>query len=504
MREKIITDTLLLNSSALLCQGVGIAQTLLIMHFLDPYFYGIWIGLNIVLMYATYAHLGTEYGFAIRLPYYQGQNKAEEALKISDSGYFVWSIMTAICAVSVLVYGICSPKFSEFERIALIVIAGLMISEQQIIFLTRWQSSALKDFKLSSVLSGLRSLVTFCVLVPTTYLFDVKGLMLGTLLVSIIFVIVWWIKTSYRFRFRISISSIIEMIRIGFPVMLVCICGQLIETVDRILIISLLGPASLGCYAVTGLGGNALYGLVSQAGSAISPHMPGELGRNNDFAPCLKKYLVKPTVLFSYIMLALLMILAIVVPLIVLKFLPKYILGIKAFYCFLPGFFFLGIILTANNILNIVLISRKRQRWLVYFQVIPIIIEVGLGVWFIQLGWNIAGVALASTISYALYGGVILWWTSRYVLPDWQEHLVFMGEVMTPFFIVLTVSCLIVWFGQKVIPQHLLLRGCVQLIVCTFFLIPLAFRLNCKTGVFNDVKAIIEAVARRFQKIEIV
>jgi hypothetical protein len=67
------------------------------------------------------------------------------------------------------------------------------------------------------------------------------------------------------------------------------------------LILSFLGPVSLGYYGVTSLGGNALYGMLSQAGGAISVHISEDFGRNNDFAPALKKYLVKPTLIFSYI-----------------------------------------------------------------------------------------------------------------------------------------------------------------------------------------------------------
>jgi O-antigen/teichoic acid export membrane protein len=471
------------------------------MRFLDPYYYGIWVGLNIVLMYAAYAHLGIGYGVPIRLPYYQGKNNSEEVLKVADSGYFAWSLLTAACALGVLSYGIFSVKSSEFEKIGLIIIAGLIISEQQIVFLIRWQSSVLKDFKIYSILSSVRAFVTFCVLVPMTFFFNVKGLMVGTLLVSVLFAFIWWIKTAYRFKFKVSISSIIEMIKIGFPVMLVCLGGQLIETVDRILIISFLGPASLGCYAVTGLGGNALLGLVGQAGGAISPHMPEDFGKHNDSAPSLKKYLVKPTVLFAYIMTGLLMILAFVIPNIVGEFLPKYILGIKAFYCFLPGFFFLGIILTANNILNLVLIAQKRQLWLVYFQIVPIVVQVGLGIWFIQLGWDIAGVALASTISYALYGGVILWCASRLVLPDLKEHLLFMMDVIMPFIIGLGVSCLLIWIGQKIMLHHLILRISLQLFVGVSVMTILASYFNCKTGILTDVKGIFDAFLERFRRV---
>lgn len=499
MRRKIITDTLSLNVASLISQAVGILQTLLIMRFLDPHYYGIWLGLNIVLMYGTYANLGIEYGLGIRLPYYRGQNKIEEASKLQDSGYFAWSALTIISSLGVLIYAIGVPGLSFFERTGLAVIAVLMIAEQQISFLGRWQNAALKDFRMVSILLAARSMVTFCVLVPLTYFFNVNGLMGGVLLVAVLFTVIWWMKTSYRYEAKLSWASFLEMIRVGFPILLVAIGGRLIETVDRILILTLLGPMSLGYYGVTSLGGNALYGLVSQAGGAISVHISEDFGRNNDFAPALKKYLVKPTLIFAYIMTALMMGLAFSLPPLVLTFLPKYIPGLNAFYCFIPGFFFLGIVLTANNILNIILISHKRQRWVVYLQALVCVIEVGLGYWFIKLGWSIAGVALASTLAYAVYGSVIIWWASRYVLPDWGEHLLFMGDVITPFILGISMTWLIYWFGHTFIPDHLVLRNIIQLVICFIMMLPLAYWLDHKTGIFIEGKSVVDSLMRKIK-----
>lgn len=499
MRKKIFKDTLFLSASILIYQGVRIVQTFLIMHFLNPHYYGIWLGLNIVLMYGVYAHLGVEYGFAMRLPYYQGQNKTEQALKASDTGYLAWSVLTLICALTVIGYGVSAPRFSGFERMGLVIIAGLMVAEQQIAFLSRWNYSGPKNFKMPSILSVIRSIISFCVLVPMTYFFNVEGVMIGSLLVAVFFVAIWWVKTPYRFKGDVSLASFSDMIKIGFPILLVVLGGQLIETSDQILIISFLGSASLGYYGVAWLAGNVLYGLVSQAGCAISPHITENFGKVNDSTTELRKYLLKPTILFSYLMSVLLMLLVFSLPPLALLFLPQYAPGLRAFYFLIPGFFFLGIILTANNILNLILISKKRQRWIVYFQIIAIIIKIGLGLWFIKLGWNISGVALASTLAYVVYGGTILYWASHYVLSDYKERLGFLGEVIAPFIIVIIASGLIYWLGQKIIPQHLALRSATQLFLCILSIISLVIRLNRKTGVFGDIKPIISALALRVQ-----
>jgi hypothetical protein len=125
--------------------------------------------------------------------------------------------------------------------------------------------------------------------------------------------------------------------------------------------------------------------------------------------------------------------------------------------------------------------------------------EVGLGFWFIKIGWGSAGVALASTIAYAVYGSIVVWWVSRYVLPNWRDHLFFIVDVMMPFVLGIFITFLIFWFGHKFIPQRLILRNGIQLLLCISTMLPLAFWLDYKTGIFNDGRVIIDAVVRKFK-----
>ena len=240
--------------------------------------------------------------------------------------------------------------------------------------------------------------------------------MFGTLSVSLIIFIYWRINTEFKPTFYFSKNDFYEIFKIGFPTLIVVISGVLIQNVDRIVILKFLGSEYLGYYGITALGGATVYGLLSQAGSTMGPHIVEDFAKSGDTPSVLKKYLLKPTLIFSYIATILITCLIIIVPFLVNVFLPKYQPGLSAFYIMIPGYFFLSIILTASNILSIILISINKQRIIFYVQIITIIIEIILCYLFIKTGYDIVGVAIASTISSAFYGISILYLALKYVM----------------------------------------------------------------------------------------
>jgi O-antigen/teichoic acid export membrane protein len=498
---KILKDTASLNIALIIGQGLAVLQTLIIMRFLDPAMYGLWLGLMILLSYSSFAHMGLEYGMGMRLLYHQGQGNVARVTPIQDTAFTMWSGLSLILALSVFGYALFIPQSSPIEKLGLIIISGLIISEQQIAFLGRWQTSYLKDFKLVSLSSILRALLSFVLFVPLAYLYNVTGVMIGALVVSGIMLIFWWVKTSYRPHIQFSWDAFWEILRIGFPILLVVLGGILISTVDRLIVLNLLGAASLGYYGITSFGGGSVYQLLSQAGGSMGPHMVEDLGRSGGSVQSLHKYLIKPTLLFSYISVLLITGLVFFVPFLVTWLLPRYVPGILAFYIFTSGFFFLSIILTANNILNGVLMIKGTQRFVVYIQCIAIVMEIFSAILFIHVGWDIAGVALASALTCAFYGLSILYLAAHYVILDLRERFRFLGSVLMPFPYALTVVLSVLWLGRQIILGSSFGRLVLQCALTALLYCPLFYYLNKKIDLMREMDSLITAVRERFRLI---
>jgi O-antigen/teichoic acid export membrane protein len=495
---KIIKDTASLNIALIIGQGMAVLQTLIIMRFLDPAMYGLWLGLMIMLSYSSFVHMGMDYGMGVRLLYHQGQGNVARVTQIQDTAFTMWSGLSLIFALCVFGYALFIPQSSPIQKLGLVIMSGLIICEQQIAFLGRWQTSFLKDFSLLSISNILRASLSFIILIPLAYFYNVTGVMIGALVVSGIMLIFWWSKTTYRPHIRLSRDVLWEILRIGFPILLVVLGGVLIVTVDRLIVLNLLGAASLGYYGITSFGGAPVYRLLAQAGSCMGPHMVEDLGRSGDSPQSLLKYLIKPTLIFSYISVLLITGLVLVVPFFVEWMLPRYLPGILAFYVFTAGFFFLSIIITANNILNGVLMTKGQQRFMVYIQDIAIVIEVFLAILLIQFGWNIAGVALASTLTCAFYGLSILYLAAHYVILEWRVRFRFLGSVLMPFLYALTVVPSVLWLGKHIIPGSSLGRLVLQCALIALLYSPLLYYLNKKIDLMREMGPFITAARNRF------
>ena len=495
---KILKDTASLNVALIIGQGLSILQTLIIMRYLDPSMYGLWLGLMILLSYGSYVHMGMEHGMAVRLLYHRGRGNESRVTQIQDTAFIMWSGLSLAFALCILGYSLFISQASSVQKWGLATIAGLIVCEQQIAFLGRWQTSLLKDFSLISIINIVRACLSFIILIPLAYFYNVTGVMIGALVVSGLVMIFWWLKTTYRPHMRLSFHALWEILRIGFPILIVALGGVLIETVDRLIILNLLGAASLGYYGITSFGGASVYRLLAQAGGSIAPHMVEEMGRNNDAPQSLLKYLTKPTLIFSYISVIMITFLIFVVSFLVEWMLPRYLPGMLAFYIFTPGFFFLSIILTANNMLNLILIARQQQRFVVYIQYIAILILVFLAILFIQFGWNIPGVALASALTCAFYGLSILYMAAHYVILDQRERFRFMGSVLAPFLYALTIVPSVIYLAKMIIPGSSLGRLVLQCALSALLYCPLFYYLNKKINLTKELEPFIAAFRNRF------
>ena len=496
LQLKITKDSIIINVASILSQLLVFLQTILVMRMLNPELYGIWIGLNILLSYGGFANLGLEYVFQIRYPYYQGKEDRDKCASIADTVYSAWTLATVVYVIGILIYVLLFPQPSQIILWGLLAIAVLIVLEQQIAFQNRWITAGEKNFALSGYISILRNAASFFIVVPLVYFFSVEGLMTGSVLVSAIVLLTWNIKTSFKFNWKPSFSTLKEMTLIGIPGFLISTVNSFMKTADRLLVVTLLGAVSLGYYGIVAMGGSFLYMILAQAGGVMVPHMVEHMGKNNDCAQSLEKYLIRPTLIFSYASSIFLVICFFAIPLFVELLLPKYLPGLDAFYAFLPGFFPLSVMLAANNILYLVLIPRNQQRYIVYLQMAAAVIQIGLTVLFINLKWGIVGVALAVTMASAFWGFSMLFLSVKYVLPENNKRLSFAAAVFKPFLYVLCCLSGVYLLQSQWHFSHPFILVLVKFILGLFIIAPLLYYMNKKTAIADLLAPLLTGIRR--------
>ncbi len=498
-RNKIVKDTLLLNVASAVSQVTSVVQSFLIMRVLVPGALGVWLGFGVALGYSAYIHLGLDYGMGMRLPYYRGRGDSRKEGECEDSTYVTWTGLALLFSVGMVTYALSHFRTNPTLAWTLFVVAMMAPLEQQSGFLGRWQTAARSDFRLPSIMGVGRAVAAVLILVPTAYFFGAKGMMLGSLSLSLVMCVTWWSMTTFRYRARVSMRAALDIIAVGMPVLLISLAATLIQTIDRLIIASRLGATSLGYYGATSLGGALLLGVLSQSGSAMAPHLSEELGRSDGKASALERFLVKPTIINAFVGAAGVMVLMFVVPAFIRVLLPRYVPGIPAFYAFVPGFFFLVLVNSSHNILANVLIAGSPRKIVVMagFQAVALLVEIGCALLFIRLDWGITGVAVASTLSYAVYGGCILGATTWYVVRDPAQRLVFFFHVMVPFFYCGLATGASMWVGRA-LAGNAMAQAAIGLVTSLVLLVPLTLWLEARIGVMRDLRGIVEGLRARY------
>ena len=463
-RNKVLKDTAMLNVAAVIAQLASVGQSLIVMRLLGPATYGTWLGLSILLTYGGLAHFGSEHGLGIRLPYLRGKRQMARAEAMTDSVFMVWTASTLLLSVAIVIYAMTWAKVSFLTRQGLFAIALLLPLYQQAAFYSRWRGAALTDFRLSSILSVVQSWASLIFVVPLVALLGLRGLMIGSVAASLLVMLAWIRESGYDFRGRWSLRLYWQTIRVGLPMTLVVLGGGLVQTTDRVVILWLLGATPLGYYGVTSLGGGLVYALIAQAGSAMGPHITLEMARSGDTPQSLERFLVAPTIAFAYVASFAIALVIIVIPVFVRFLLPNYTKGLTPFLIFVPGFYFLSIILTANTILTLILIARRKQRLVLYVQGAAILSEAVLAFAFIKAGLGLNGAALASTIAYALYGLGILILAATYVLHRRPAILGFIGRVLTPAIVVFPLILTVRLVTERFISDNPVASAAIQLV----------------------------------------
>ncbi len=499
LRDKIVKDTLLLNVASAVSQVTAIVQSFLIMRVLLPGALGVWLGFGVACGYSAYLHLGLDYGMGMRLPYYRGRGDAHMEGECEDSTFITWTGLALLFSAGMTVYALAQLRTNPTLAWTLFVVAMMAPLEQQSGFLGRWQTAARSDFQLPSFMAVGRAVAAVLILVPTAYFFGAKGMMLGSLFLSLVMCLTWWSRTTFRYRARVSMRAALDTVGVGLPVLIISLAGTLIQTIDRVIIASRLGATSLGYYGVTSLGGALLLGVLSQSGSAMGPHLSEELGRSDGKAAALDRFLVKPTIINAFIAAAGVMVLMFVVPAFIRLLLPRYVPGIPAFYAFVPGFFFLVLVYSSHNILANILIAGSPRKIVVMagFQAVALLVEIGCALLFIRLDWGITGVAVASTLSYAVYGGCILGATTWHVVHDPARRLVFLFHVTVPFFYCGLAMGASMWVG-RLLAANAIAQAAIGLVTSLLLLVPLTLWLESRIGVMRDLRGIVEGLRVRY------
>lgn len=408
-RRLIARQVMQLSSANVMVQAARFMKNFLLARLLGPQLFGLWNGLQILLVYGVNAHLGVLHAMNREVPLCRGRGQSTAIPALARVSLTFTMIATLALAVVIVLISM-SPLVDGLEAGALRLLAAVLLAQQLYQFFQFWLRAD-DQFALLSRTLVVSAMIELAVTVVWVYYAGFLGIFYGFLAGALVAVVLCLRVVDPAFwRPDFDFRLIPQLVRLGFPMMIVGLSYSLMTTLDRVLIINFLGSEQLGYYALGPLVLAALTYVPATINQVIYPKLGERYGATGE-ARSVAGYVIRPTVITAYLMALVLGGAYLGLPLL-LHLLPKYKAGLPAARILFAGFYFLSLVGASANLL--VTINRQMQ----YLVTLCAAIVLGLLLNFAAIfaGWGIAGIAATTSVTYFLYAAGIIGFTAwRYL-----------------------------------------------------------------------------------------
>lgn len=402
--RRLAADMAAVGGSSLVCQAIGVINSLVLRAALNPAQMGVWQGLKLLLGYANYTNLGVSKGAARELAIAVGSGNTTQAQRSLNLAFTVNTATSAIYGLVLASAGVwLAGGRGEIARegwfLGLLALAVLVVLQRHLTFqitilrckqsftLTSW--AAVVEGTLSLTLAGLGA---WCWGLPGLY----AGTTL-TLLATLAF-LRWQGVAPLRPAWQWT--EIKRLVAIGGPILLGGVAGAMLQSLDKLMILTFSSNREfeLGCYSTPLLITGQVYGLANMFAMVVAPRYGELFGRTGSRTAVANLAARASELLATLTSLSAAAGLAVAVPLLSCLF-PAYRPGMLAARWLVPGIALLALSLPLNQYL--VAICRER---LAMAAAIAVLLFGALADFVaLALGYGMLGVAAATAAIYAFY-----------------------------------------------------------------------------------------------------
>ncbi len=368
MNHRDFTNIYKIYKTPILYTGGAMTQSIIqlligfvIARFIPPEDLGLWTTLNIGVTYVSLLQAGLISGLNRELPFSYGRGNTIEAKKLAST---VQSI-TLVTSIIILLAGSLCLLFYQFENVKIkygviaITIHIVSLFFQNYFTSTYRSNNSFISLSKIQVINAIVNLLSVVLIIYLAY----YGLIIKSVIVSVLFTIHLFIARPIKVRFKIDKSSLIKILKTGLPIWGLSYVESFASTFDKILLLKYSDLSSVGLYSFAYYGYSLFLVLSVTIAKYISPRMSYKYGQNSD-KKLLWVYFKKVTLFMSISQLILGIIALIVLPNFSFKFFPQYKDSIQAMLILICAGMLKGSIIGVN-----VLVSIKAFKYLSLYQV---------------------------------------------------------------------------------------------------------------------------------------
>lgn len=364
---------------------------------LGPEQYGFWVAVSLIFTFTPIFQLGTLNAMNREVPFYLKRNDMKKVQEIRESVFsFLFTIPIYIVGLLVVLSLLISFSEIQSEYKTGLFLASLIIFFSYLSSYIEMYFKSQQDFKTASKLIMIKSITTSLLTLLFVLLVGYEGLYIGMLLALLIQIFMTRKRIPFNSR-KYNFSYYKNLIKIGFPILLVGIIWSLMIASDRFIITIFLTAKDLGDYSVSILVFSSVMLFPQVLGQVFYPKIVEFVSQDaNDE---IKKLFWKVNKILAFMMLIVVTVGYFVLPYFITRFMPDYIEGIKAAQILLLGIYPLTLVGVAANYFN----STSNQKVYIIIQLISIVLNILLSIVFLQYSNSINSVALATSITFFIY-----------------------------------------------------------------------------------------------------
>lgn len=482
IRKTILKDAALYSSGMYISQLLNMIRGIIVAKMLGPSLLGSWSAVRLIFSYGGSVHLGTIHGMSKLVPYLRGKGDFIEAEELKDTSFFT-TLLASSCYIIIIAVIDSLGLFggSRVEKVGIIIMAlGVLIYQYFNFHLAVIRIK--HDFKLASQSRVLYSLLNTILSIFLVYMYGLYGAF-ASFLISIL-ACAYYVNryTPERFGLKFRPQKIIRLIKTGIPIELVGMVYMIFMTADKLMILKYLTKTELGLYNLALTFNLIIYFVPTAISQVIYPRILEKYGENNKHNDLIK-YFTQPTLVIAYLIPMLIGIIYLSCRLVVEVLLPDYISSLGAVYILLCGSFFLSLVHTTNNYL----ITKNKEKYILFTQGFSIVITVSLNYIFIKMGLGIIGVAMGTAITYFIYSTILLILVYQDQKLLLKQTVLELGKLYFPFIYLITV--VLILNGLSLGTDYTtLIKVVLSLVIFVLSMVPLLLYLNKQIKFMNIIK----------------
>lgn len=344
-------------SSQIISNFLRIISGFLVVRMLDPEQYGLFTGVGIYLGYFALGHVGVINGLGREFPFQLGKGNEENGKQLSNSTYGITAIIALLTSVFFLSLAgyqfIAGNTLQGVIFMTYVFIGGLNLFNTAFLP-TLYRTSS--DFgKLSKINMSVG--VWNFLSVGFVWLLGFWGLLVRGVFLALLQAWLLFKRKPYPLQLRLIRNDVVHLFKTGFPIYMVGQVNPLWGTIVNNIIFAFGGAKFFGLYALANIVQSSMLVIPQSFGQVIYPRMSIMFGEGKTPREIIRLNL-KPLFFQFFVMLAVAITGAVLLPWVIPFLLPKYTEGIEAaqWIMFVPVILSFGAI---NNIFN----ATKQQKF---------------------------------------------------------------------------------------------------------------------------------------------